>query len=59
MKTTRSSIRGFQDQVHEDSNLFFFNVMRQVPLNILHLYFSIYSVELELHDTKVFSAHLC
>jgi hypothetical protein len=28
-------------------------------LNILHLYFSIYFVELELHDRKVNSAHLC
>jgi hypothetical protein len=28
-------------------------------LNILHLYCSIYSIELELHDRKVCSAHLC
>jgi hypothetical protein len=33
--------------------------MRQVSLDIVHLYFSIYSVELELHDRKVCSTHLC
>jgi hypothetical protein len=44
----------FQDQIYED-----FKTMSQVPLNILHLYFSIYSIELELHDRNVGHVHLC
>jgi hypothetical protein len=50
-RISRSSIRGLRS--------FLFKAMRQVSLNILHLYFSIYSVELELHDRKVCSVHLC
>jgi hypothetical protein len=31
--------------------------MRQVYLNILHLYFSIYFVVLDLHDRKVYQCY--
>jgi hypothetical protein len=36
VKISRSSIQGFQDQVYEDSDLFF-KATRQVTLNILCL----------------------
>jgi hypothetical protein len=47
----RSSIRGLRS--------FIFKATRQVSLNILHQYFSIYSVELQLHDRNVGPTHLC
>jgi hypothetical protein len=47
MKTTRSSIRGFQDQLYEDS--FFQSNKSSVFEHIAPIYFPIYSVVLVLH----------
>jgi hypothetical protein len=48
---------GFQDDLYEDSNLFAREQQGKLPGTFYaYSYFSIYSVELELHDRKV---HLC
>jgi hypothetical protein len=49
----------FQNEVYEDSDLFFQSNEASVLEHIAHIYFSIYFVELELHDRKICSTHLC
>jgi hypothetical protein len=67
MKTTRSSMRGIQDRVYEDFKINYTKTLifsfESNEASVLEytapIYFSIYSVELKLHDRKVCSAHLC
>jgi hypothetical protein len=53
MKISRSSILGIQDQVHDDSNLFFQSNEASALESIAPIYFSIYSIKLELHVESV------
>jgi hypothetical protein len=48
----------FQDQVYEDSDIFFCEQRASVLEHFAPIFF-IYSIELELHDRKVCFAHLC
>jgi hypothetical protein len=56
-KTTRSSIWGFQDQLYEDSDLFF-SKQQGKCLWTYYTYFLYLLCKLELHDSKVCYAHL-
>jgi hypothetical protein len=49
----------FQDQAFEESQLFFVDQQGKLPWTYCTYEYSLYSVELELHDRKVSSAHLC
>jgi hypothetical protein len=49
----------FQDQAFEESQLFFSDQQASYLEHIMPIFFSIYSIELELHDRKVCYAHLC
>jgi hypothetical protein len=49
----------FQDQAFDESQLFFVDQQDKLPWTYYTYGYSLYSVELELHDRKVYSAHIC
>jgi hypothetical protein len=49
----------FQDQAFEESPFFFAEQQGKYPWPYCTYYILYLSIELELHDRKVWSAHLC
>jgi hypothetical protein len=52
-------LEDFQDQALEESQLFFADQQGKLPWTYYTYEYSLYSIELELHDRKVCSAQLC
>jgi hypothetical protein len=49
----------FRDQTFEESQLFFADQQCKLPWTCCTYEYSLYTVELELRDRKVYYAHLC